>query len=520
MLSVSIESIFASGTAPYPFEKLYKTVTHLCHLKHESEAYEGLHIVVKNNVDQIIQNDICPFVEDGCLLFNLSKVWKTFHEKIDLIRAIYLELDRTNVNGSICYSVWEMALNNLKQTLLPNTFIMNKVNEAILKSIRLSRNGNQIPTDEFKIIIEMLDDLGYFQARLESKILEQTKTFFYEESKEKIAQFTLSEYVKYIINVMKSENDFFKDMCPMILEQNRLILASQLIGEHKQTILHNKELTTSFKELEFDLIKQIYQLFQMIPGGTDRFNEVFSVYIRDRGLEIVKSDKDIIQELLDFKEQTDNILLKSFDSHEPFGTSIQNAFKKIINTNCNRVAELLAKYIDSKLRTGYKDFSEKQFECLLDKVMLFFRYNDCKDIFEAFYKQYLSKRLLIGKSASVDAEKTMLTKLKIECGHEFTITLEGMFKDLEISRDLNEHFSRSLALTKLSPKIDMIVNTLTENNWPNRPVYSFHLPAFMQNYEEAFTKFYLAKFASRKLTWGRDLGHCLLTFNLNNVSFI
>ena len=35
-----------------------------------------------------------------------------------------------------------------------------------------------------------------------------------------------------------------------------------------------------------------------------------------------------------------------------------------------------------------------------------------KDIFEAFYKKDLAKRLLLGKSASFDVEKSMLLKLK------------------------------------------------------------------------------------------------------------
>ena len=33
-------------------------------------------------------------------------------------------------------------------------------------------------------------------------------------------------------------------------------------------------------------------------------------------------------------------------------------------------------------------------------------------MFEAFYKKDLAKRLLLGKSASFDAEKSMLLKLK------------------------------------------------------------------------------------------------------------
>jgi cullin-4 len=35
-----------------------------------------------------------------------------------------------------------------------------------------------------------------------------------------------------------------------------------------------------------------------------------------------------------------------------------------------------------------------------------------KDIFEAFYKRDLAKRLLLNKSASFDAERSMLLKLK------------------------------------------------------------------------------------------------------------
>lgn len=52
-------------------------------------------------------------------------------------------------------------------------------------------------------------------------------------------------------------------------------------------------------------------------------------------------------------------------------------------------------------------------------VLLF---NIGKDVFEAFYKKDLAKRLLVGKSASVDAEKSMLSKLK-----------HGMFVILSVS---------------------------------------------------------------------------------------
>jgi cullin-4 len=43
---------------------------------------------------------------------------------------------------------------------------------------------------------------------------------------------------------------------------------------------------------------------------------------------------------------------------------------------------------------------------------MLFRHLQSKDIFEAFYKKLLAKRLLLGKSANYEIEKSMLSKLK------------------------------------------------------------------------------------------------------------
>lgn len=65
-------------------------------------------------------------------------------------------------------------------------------------------------------------------------------------------------------------------------------------------------------------------------------------------------------------------------------------------------------------------------------------------MFEAFYKKDLAKRLLLGRSASIDAEKAMITKLKAECGSQFTNKLEGMFKDIDLSYDVMTSFKQSV----------------------------------------------------------------------------
>ena len=62
--------------------------------------------------------------------------------------------------------------------------------------------------------------------------------------------------------------------------------------------------------------------------------------------------------------------------------------------------------------------------------MNLFKLCNAKDVFEEFYMRGLSRRLLLKKSASADSEKAMLTKLRTECGNDFSAKCENMIKDL------------------------------------------------------------------------------------------
>ncbi|XP_030162365.1 cullin-4B-like [Lynx canadensis] len=123
-------------------------------------------------------------------------------------------------------------------------------------------------------------------------------------------------------------------------------------------------------------------------------------------------DKTMVQALLDFKDKIDFIIEASFLKNEKIIVAMKDAFETFINKRPNKPAELLAKYVDSKLRTGNKEATDEELEELLAKVVILFRFIHEKDVFEAFYKKDLAKRLLLDKSASVDAEKSMLCKLK------------------------------------------------------------------------------------------------------------
>lgn len=177
-----------------------------------------------------------------------------------------------------------------------------------------------------------------------------------------------------------------------------------------------------------------------------------------------------------------------------------------------------AKYVDMKLRAGNKESTEEELEMILDKIMVLFRFIHGKDVFEAFYKKDLAKRLLVGKSASVDAERSMLFKLKQECGGGFTSKLEGMFRDMDLNKDINVNFRSNLSRDDISG-IDLTVNILTMGYWPTYPQIDVFMPPELVKLQTQFNTYYLAKHSGRKLQWQPTLGHCVLKADFENVCF-
>jgi cullin-4 len=109
--------------------------------------------------------------------------------------------------------------------------------------------------------------------------------------------------------------------------------------------------------------------------------QAFAGHIKRIGTAMVSDperERALVQELLQFKEKLDRILSCAFCSNEQFSHSLKEAFESFINVRQNRAAELVARFIDSKLRSGNKGASEEELEDVLDKTMTLFRYIDGK----------------------------------------------------------------------------------------------------------------------------------------------
>lgn len=77
----------------------------------------------------------------------------------------------------------------------------------------------------------------------------------------------------------------------------------------------------------------------------------------------------------------------------------------------------------------------------------------------------LSRRLLLKKASSNDSEKAMLTKLRAECGSEFTTKAEAMLKDLQES-DIFAVEYKKVRPDLQNDAIDSQVSVLSRGSWP------------------------------------------------------
>uniref|UniRef100_A0A8C5FLC4 Cullin 4A n=1 Tax=Gadus morhua TaxID=8049 RepID=A0A8C5FLC4_GADMO len=488
----AVGAIQNSTSIKYNLEELYQAVENLCSYKVSPTLYRQLRQLCEDHVQAQIQH--------LSFLKRMNRCWQDHCRQTIMIRSIFLFLDRTYVlQNSLLPSIWDTGLELFRTHIVSDSGVQKRTVDGILEQIELERSGETVDRSLLRSLLGMLSDLQVYKESFEERFLVETNRLYAAEGQRLMQERDVPEYLHHVARRLEEENDRVISYLDQSTQKPLVYcVEKQLLGEHMTSILQkahgDQEETSTCHELRKP--SQLLLWFLQAFGG-----------------EIVgtpEKDKDMVQELLDYKDKMDNVVHTCFARNESFINSMKEAFEAFINKRPNKPAELIAKYVDSKLRAGNKEATEEELERILDKIMIIFRFIHGKDVFEAFYKKDLAKRLLVGKSASVDAEKSMLSKLKHECGAAFTSKLEGMFKDMELSKDIMIHFKQYTQNQSGPSNIELTVNILTMGYWPSYIPMEVHLPAEMVKLQEVFKVFYLGKHSGRKLQWQPTLGHAVL----------
>uniref|UniRef100_T1E632 Cullin-4B n=1 Tax=Crotalus horridus TaxID=35024 RepID=T1E632_CROHD len=513
-LKEAVEAIQNSTSIKYNLEELYQAVENLCSYKISANLYKQLRQICEDHIKAQIHQFREDSLDSVLFLKKIDKCWQDHCRQMIMIRSIFLFLDRTYVlQNSMLPSIWDMGLELFRTHIISDQKVQNKTIDGILLLIERERNGEAIDRSLLRSLLSMLSDLQIYQDSFEHRFLEETNRLYAAEGQRLMQEREVPEYLHHVNKRLEEEADRIITYLDQSTQKPLIAtVEKQLLGEHLTSILQ-KGLNHLLDENRIQDLSLLYQLFSRVKNGVQALLQQWIEYIKAFGSTIVinpEKDKTMVQELLDFKDKVDHIIDICFLKNEKFVNAMKEAFETFINKRPNKPAELIAKYVDSKLRAGNKEATDEELEKMLDKIMIIFRFIYGKDVFEAFYKKDLAKRLLVGKSASVDAEKSMLSKLKHECGAAFTSKLEGMFKDMELSKDIMIQFKQYMQNQNVPGNIELTVNILTMGYWPTYVPMEVHLPSEMVKLQEIFKTFYLGKHSGRKLQWQSTLGHCVL----------
>ncbi|KAJ6895007.1 hypothetical protein NC652_028680 [Populus alba x Populus x berolinensis] len=504
-LQSAIKAIFLKQPAPCDLEKLYQMGGNL-YLRIEKECEAHISAALQSLVGQ------SPDLE--VFLKLVATCWKDLCDQMLMIpwHSLVSGQNICETNPK-CAFIVDMGLQLFRKHLSLCPEVEHKTVTGILRMIERERLGESADRSLLDHLLKMFTSLGIYAESFERPFLECTSEFYAAEGMKYMQQSDVPDYLKHVESRLNEE----QDRCNIYVDAStkKPLIATaetQLLERHISAIL-DKGFMMLMDGHRIKDLQTMYSLFLRV-NALESLRQALSMYIRRTGQGIVmdeEKDKDMVSSLLEFKASLDSIWEESFSKNEGFCITIKDAFEHLINLRQNRPAELIAKFLDEKLRAGNKGTSEEELEGTLDKVLVLFRFIQGKDVFEAFYKKDLAKRLLLGKSASIDAEKSMISKLKTECGSQFTNKLEGMFKDIELSKEINESFRQSSqARTKLPSGIEMSVHVLTTGYWPTYPPMDVRLPHELNVYQDIFKEFYLSKYSGRRLMWQNSLGHCVL----------
>ncbi|XP_035738748.1 cullin-3-like [Vespa mandarinia] len=521
LLKNAIQEIQKKNNSGLSFEELYRNAYTMVLHKYGERLYTGLKEVVTQHLENKVRDDVLYSLHNN-FLQTLNQAWNDHTTSMVMIRDILMYMDRVYVQQNDVDNVYNLGLIIFRDQVVRYGCVRDHLRDTLLGMVSRERHGEVVDRIAIKNACHMLMLLGInsrqvYEEDFERPFLQQSAEFYRIESQKFLAENSASVYIKKVEARIYEESERAKHYLdestePRIVE----VVEEELIKIHMKTIveMENSGVVHMLKNQKTEDLSCMYKLFSRVTDGLRTVFDCVSQFLKERGRAMVQEEHEsttnavlFVQNLLDLKDRFDHFLHYSFNNDKLFKQMISSDFEYFLNLN-TKSPEYLSLFIDDKLKKGSKGMTEQEIEGILDKTMVLFRFLQEKDVFERYYKQHLAKRLLLNKSVSDDSEKNMISKLKTECGCQFTSKLEGMFKDITVSNTIMDEFKDHVLTSGTSLYgVDISVRVLTTGFWPTQSATpKCNLPGAPRGAFDAFRRFYLAKHTGRQLTLQPQLG--------------
>ncbi|PKU66120.1 cullin-1 [Dendrobium catenatum] len=519
---------------------LYTTIYNMCTQKPPHDYSQQLYDKYKESFEEYISFTVLPSLRekhDEFMLRELVKRWLNHKIMVRWLSRFFNYLDRYFIARRSLPALNEVGLTCFRDLVYNE--IKVKVRDAVISLIDQEREGEQIDRALLKNVLDIFVEIGLlsmecYENDFEAAMLEDTAAYYSRKASNWILEDSCPDYMLKAEECLKREKDrvshyLHSSSEPKLLEkvQHELLSvnATQLL-EKEHSGCH-----ALLRDDKVDDLSRMCRLFCRIPRGLDPVSQIFKQHVTAEGTALVKQAEDaasnkkaekkdivglqeqvFVRKVIELHDKYLAYVNDCFQNHSLFHKALKEAFEVFCNKGVagSSSAELLATFCDNILKKGGSErLSDEAIEETLEKVVKLLAYISDKDLFAEFYRKKLARRLLFDKSANDDHERSILTKLKQQCGGQFTSKMEGMVTDLTLARENQASFEEYLNNnTQVNPGIDLTVTVLTTGFWPSYKSFDLNLPAEMVKCVEVFKEFYQTKTKHRKLTWIYSLGTC------------
>ncbi|RPA95944.1 Cullin-domain-containing protein [Choiromyces venosus 120613-1] len=533
-LEAALTAIFESSKISTSLEELYRGTENICRADRAGELYNKLKACCDAYISDRLKHSI---MTSGSWKDDVVKcvvsAWEKWNDQLGMIRSIFLYLDRsyllTNA-GPKLQPIEPTGLDIFRRHIVLAKEIETKFMNGIMTLFERDRQQLPINSSLLSSAIRMVDSLDLYTSNFEPRFLLMSREYYDRLGVLEATSNSLAEYLDECSQQLYKESLRCEryHLDPLTKRSIRLILEETLLINQLPILTDQRSIEELFQKQDHKSLTILYGLLDRIGEPSSHLRSPWEKYILEVGRSIIEDEgreNEMVQRLLELKDSLDTFVRVPFKGDDTLAYSLRESFGTFLNSRTkersemlnSKPAEMIAKYVDMLLKGGARGAStgtpgdeDTRLAHSLEQVLDLFRFIQGKDVFEAFYKRDLARRLLMDRSASRDAERNMLTKLKNECGSGFTQNLESMFKDIEISRDAISHFKNTRNYTENARDIDLNVLVLSQSAWPTYEEVPVIIPVKMAQYLESYKNVYCEKHSGRKLMWRHALSHCIL----------
>ncbi|THU61584.1 hypothetical protein C4D60_Mb07t24860 [Musa balbisiana] len=521
---------------------LYTTIYNMCTQKPPHDYSQQLYDKYRESFQEYITSMVLPSLRekhDEFMLRELVKRWLNHKVMVRWLSRFFHYLDRYFIARRSLPPLNEVGLTCFRDLVYQE--IKGKVKDAVISLIDQEREGEQIDRALLKNVLDIFVEIGLgnmdcYENDFEADLLKDTAAYYSRKASNWILEDSCPDYMLKAEECLKREKDRVAHYLHSSSEQKLLEkVQHELLFAYASQLLEKEHsgCHALLRDDKVDDLSRMYRLFCRIPRGLDPVSQIFKQHVTAEGTALVKQAEDaasnkkaekrdvvglqeqvFVRKVIELHDKYLSYVNDCFQNHSLFHKALKEAFEVFCNKGVagSSSAELLATFCDNILKKGGSEkLSDEAIEETLEKVVRLLAYISDKDLFAEFYRKKLARRLLFDKSANDDHERSILTKLKQQCGGQFTSKMEGMVTDLTLARENQSNFEDYLNINpQANPGIDLTVTVLTTGFWPSYKSFDLNLPAEMVKCVEVFREFYQTKTKHRKLTWIYSLGTCNL----------